>query len=59
MGVDASTGPYEYRTTGSQTYELCATFERESRGTEAAIAEGFWSHAAGRRCYPLKAKEYK
>src|SRR6185436_5857116 len=28
---DKETGPYEYRVTGTDTYDVCATFERASR----------------------------
>jgi hypothetical protein len=46
---------YEYRITGAEAYELCATFERESE--EGRRFGGFWSHEAGRQCYPLKIRQ--
>jgi hypothetical protein len=46
---------YEYRITGAEAYELCATFERESE--EGRRFDGVWSHAAGSRCFPLKVRE--
>jgi hypothetical protein len=49
--------PYECRPKSGTTYELCATFAKDS----AADAEGagqradFWSHPKGRYCYQLDA----
>lgn len=40
--------PYEYRTTGPGSYELCAVFSTPSR---AEAAGSFWSHGAGRQCF--------
>jgi hypothetical protein len=45
---------YEYGVKGAETYELCATFTRESE------ARGdFWSHGAGRHCFEIHAKEIR
>lgn len=63
--------PYEYRTTGTTTYELCATFAAESQAMDArgvpkppvarpAMMEypGYrsWDHPAGRHCFSLDAE---
>ena len=63
-GVDASQwnatgGAYEYRATGADTYQLCATFERDSAEQHRLGSGSFWSHGAGRRCFELKAKEVR
>jgi hypothetical protein len=44
---------YEYRVVDPKTYELCATFQRDS----AERNRSFWSHGVGRRCFQLKARE--
>jgi hypothetical protein len=53
--------PYEYRVTGADTYELCATFAAESPGREIRWAREehavFWRHPAGRHCFELEARE--
>jgi hypothetical protein len=49
---DPETGqPYTYVVKGSDSYELCAEFTRESEGRGE-----FWSHGVGRRCYTITAK---
>lgn len=49
LPLDPETGePYEYRTTGPRSFELCAVFRLPSR---EEAARDFWSHDAGRRCY--------
>lgn len=62
--TDPETGePYEYRTTGQSTFELCATFRLESdyQGPSSQARLGgqfsgtFWSHGAGRHCYAIDA----
>lgn len=47
---------YEYRVTGNRTYEVCATFERESSRT-GRYGETFWSHREGRQCFRIEKKE--
>ena len=42
---------YEYRPLDDRMFEVCAVFERESGQPLAALAGGFWSHGAGRRCF--------
>jgi len=47
---------YEYRVLGSDKYELCAEFKRDS--TRRASGPGdFWYHGAGRRCFVLGAQK--
>ena len=49
LPTDPTTGePYEYRATGPQQFEVCATFDRASR---AELAGDFWFHEAGRGCF--------
>jgi len=38
---------YTYRMTGERSYQLCATFDRETTGVRA----DFWSHGAGAQCF--------
>jgi hypothetical protein len=49
--------PYEYRVTGEKTYELCATFQRDSSEQSPRMAGDFWSHGLGRQCFQLERKE--
>jgi hypothetical protein len=54
---DPVTGsPYEYKPAGS-AYELCATFAFEGAGgiTGAPRDLRFYSHTAGRQCFPVEA----
>lgn len=46
---------YEYRLLNAGTYELCATFERDSV-IEAYGGVSFWAHKAGRQCFQLEAR---
>jgi hypothetical protein len=46
--------PYEYRVTAPRQFEVCATFERPSRGE---LAGDFWFHEAGRRCFTFDMAE--
>lgn len=48
----ATQQPYEYRVTGPRQFELCATFDRPSR---PELADDFWAHETGRRCYAFTA----
>ncbi|NNK62817.1 MAG: hypothetical protein HKO98_06360 [Gemmatimonadetes bacterium] len=53
--VDPGTGePYVYRVTSPDTYELCATFDRESRVVPARDAAEFWRHGPGPTCFELE-----
>lgn len=50
--VDPENGaPYEYRTTGAETYELCARFD----GPAAADDDVRWRHGPGRACFAFTA----
>lgn len=59
---------YEYRTTGQDTYELCATFKTDSNSNQdfgpkavpAPIGREpiTWSHKAERTCFELKANAW-
>src|SRR5688572_12552501 len=52
---DPQTGtPYTYVVKDEDAYELCAEFARESERRD-----DFWSHAAGRQCYAITAKEIR
>jgi hypothetical protein len=49
--ADPSTGAlYEYRQLDDGKYELCASFEGESRDSNR-LDNGFWTHRAGRQCF--------
>jgi hypothetical protein len=50
---DPSGAPYEYEITGSETFRLCATFQRSS--AEQGRGADFWSHDAGRQCFRFAA----
>ena len=43
---------YEYRALDEDTYELCATFDRESLAPARRNSD-FWSHRVGRQCFEL------
>jgi hypothetical protein len=49
--------PYEYRKTGNLSYELCATFNKTTKGMEeetniSALSRGTsWNHPAGQYCF--------
>jgi hypothetical protein len=60
--TDPVTGfAYEYRTTGERSFELCATFDTEEtreddvRRSRSEQKQRYWTHSAGRNCYPLEA----
>ena len=60
--TDPATGfPYEYRTTGERTFELCATFvteearEDDARMSRSELKQRYWTHTVGRNCYTLEA----
>ena len=44
---------YEYRVLGEETYELCATFDRESPPPTGRASADFWRHGVGRQCFEL------
>lgn len=60
--IDPRTGQsYEYRVTGVEAFELCATFETAISETDPRPAKPyvepypgrFWQHGVGRVCFPL------
>ena len=54
---DPETGqPYEYRVLGSNTYELCAEFARDTADEQGRPYRDYWSHSQGRHCFELKAQ---
>lgn len=54
--VDPSTQtPFEYRATGPDTYELCATFDRPMDAEQVRI-QPTWEHGAGRTCFNFTAR---
>jgi len=49
----ASSSTYEYRRLADRSYEVCATFERDSSARERpAFGDGVWAHRLGRQCFP-------
>jgi hypothetical protein len=44
---------YEYRALDENSYELCATFDRESLEPARRSSADFWRHWAGRQCFEL------
>src|SRR3546814_15935292 len=55
--ADPETGtPYEYRRTGAEVFELCATFATDSAAR--AARQGWkgleWAHGAGRHCFNFR-----
>ncbi|HKE82264.1 MAG TPA: hypothetical protein VKB50_00850 [Vicinamibacterales bacterium] len=42
--------PYELRVVSDTAYELCATFDLDSKG-EPGYGDAFWAHRAGRQCF--------
>jgi hypothetical protein len=45
--------PYEYRPTGNDTWEVCATFAT----AETTPGDPFWNHGAGRTCFAFEASQ--
>jgi hypothetical protein len=50
---------YEYKVTGKQAFELCATFSQKGNQSDAMSApitkyntNDVWAHEAGRVCFP-------
>jgi hypothetical protein len=52
---DPGSTAYEYRVTGGRSYEVCATFQRDSAESGRPGAD-FWSHGAGRQCFRIERK---
>lgn len=57
--LDPEGRAYEYRVTGGKTYELCATFQRDSSGQSRMPSGNFWRHGQGRQCFQLETKEVR
>ena len=54
---DPETGqPYEYRVLGSNAYELCAEFARDTAEGQGRPYRDYWPHGQGRHCFELKAQ---
>lgn len=52
--VDPGSGePYEYTVVGEDSYELCATFDRQSPDRAPRSSSEFWRHGPGRHCFAL------
>ena len=55
---DPETGqPYEYRVLGSNTYELCAEFARDTADEQGRPYRDYWSHGQERQCFELEAQD--
>jgi hypothetical protein len=53
--VDPGSGePYAYRVVDEDTYELCATFDRESTTTPGRPVADFWRHGPGLQCFEIE-----
>lgn len=50
---DPASGPaYEYRPLAERSYEVCATFERDSASSRRrGFSGGAWAHRPGRQCF--------
>ena len=48
-----SAEPYDYTPLDEDTYELCATFDRESAAPMRPSSADFWRHGMGRQCFEL------
>ena len=48
--------PYGFRLTDPAAYEVCATFDRDSKEGVARGSE-FWAHAPGTHCFTVKVRE--
>lgn len=44
---------YEYRALDTDSYELCAYFDRESLEPPGRAVADFWTHGSGRQCFEL------
>lgn len=54
---DPEAHPYEYRVTADRTYEVCASFQRDSAERGPRASGDFWSHGPGRQCFQLEKKD--
>jgi hypothetical protein len=53
----ASSQAYAYQPLDSIRYEVCATFELESREIARDPQKDLWAHGSGRQCFQLDAEE--
>ena len=56
LAQDPEGSAYEYKVTGAEAFELCATFQRESTA-QSRRAGGFWAHGPGRQCFQMQTRE--
>ena len=55
LPIDPASGQaYEYRATALQRYEVCGVFDRPAR---PALADDFWFHESGRKCFAFDVTE--
>src|SRR5919106_5278320 len=50
---------YGYRSLEPNKYELCGQFDGDSRSSDRASRDGFWSHGAGRQCFQREANKIR
>ena len=48
--------PYGFRLTDAAAYEVCATFDRDSK-EQSTRGREFWAHAPGTHCFTVKVRE--
>ena len=48
--------PYEYRVIDEDSYQLCATFDRDASDPALRAPTAFWAHPVGRHCFDLEAQ---
>ena len=56
-GDPTSSETYGYQPLDSIRYEVCATFEQESREIARDPKKDLWAHGSGRQCFQLEADE--
>jgi hypothetical protein len=56
-GDPESSEIYGYQPLDSSRYEVCASFERESREIARDPEKDLWVHGSGRQCFQLEADE--
>ena len=56
-GDPSSSEMYGYQPLDSIGYEVCATFEQESREIARDPNKDLWAHGSGRQCFQLEAEE--
>jgi hypothetical protein len=48
--------PYEYLVIDEDSYQLCATFDRDASDPALRAPTAFWTHPAGRHCFDVEAE---